>query len=198
MNKDIKQDILTAAKRLFNAHGYNQVSMRNIADSLGISVGNLTYHYKKKEELVEAVILTQHGAYKKFTRFKTLPDLDLFFRHVLDHQEKNTYYFRNYDQLAQLSAEVYALQKKVTGDLYDNLDYSFSCLAKNGLMQEDHIPHQKDLLVQSLMFLCTHGISMNTKNRLLCLWSLVYPLLTERGTFIYKTTIAPSLPDFET
>lgn len=54
MNKT-KRLILDTALKLFNEHGLAQVSLRNIADSMHISPGNLTYHYKKREEIVEAL-----------------------------------------------------------------------------------------------------------------------------------------------
>ena len=59
MKKDVKTDILETARKLFNEQGYNGVSMRDIAGALGISVGNLTYYFKRKEDLLEAVALRQ-------------------------------------------------------------------------------------------------------------------------------------------
>ena len=51
--KDItKSKIAQESERLFNTYGYNSVTMRQIADACGISVGNLTYHYPKKEDLL--------------------------------------------------------------------------------------------------------------------------------------------------
>ena len=51
--KDItKIKIAQESERLFNTYGYNSVTMRQIADACGISVGNLTYHYPKKEDLL--------------------------------------------------------------------------------------------------------------------------------------------------
>ena len=51
--KDItKSKIAQESERLFNTYGYNAVTMRQIADACGISVGNLTYHYPKKEDLL--------------------------------------------------------------------------------------------------------------------------------------------------
>ena len=57
MAQSTRQDILACARRLFDRHGYNGVSMRDIAKELDISVGNLTYHFKKKENLLEAILL---------------------------------------------------------------------------------------------------------------------------------------------
>ncbi|WP_294552892.1 TetR/AcrR family transcriptional regulator [uncultured Pseudoflavonifractor sp.] len=54
--KTTKELIRNTARELFNERGYRAVSMRNIADALGISVGNLTYHYPHKELLMEAIM----------------------------------------------------------------------------------------------------------------------------------------------
>ena len=50
--KTTKELIRNTARELFNERGYRAVSMRNIADALGISVGNLTYHYPHKALLM--------------------------------------------------------------------------------------------------------------------------------------------------
>ena len=52
MVENIKQLIAEASRELFNANGYQKVTMRQIADRCGISVGNLTYHYPHKEDLL--------------------------------------------------------------------------------------------------------------------------------------------------
>ena len=49
MVENIKQIIAEASRELFNSNGYQKVTMRQIADRCGISVGNLTYHYPTVE-----------------------------------------------------------------------------------------------------------------------------------------------------
>ena len=51
-----KERILAASLALFNERGYGNVTMRMIADSLSISVGNLTYHFPKKQDIVNALM----------------------------------------------------------------------------------------------------------------------------------------------
>lgn len=53
--EDTKQKILLAAAKLFEQQGYRKVSMRAIAAELGISVGNLTYHFPHKQDLASAL-----------------------------------------------------------------------------------------------------------------------------------------------
>lgn len=50
-----KTKILTAALHLFNQHGLVNVRLQQIANEVGISVGNLAYHYYSKEAIVKAI-----------------------------------------------------------------------------------------------------------------------------------------------
>jgi len=52
-----KDKILKCALRLFNEKGVSQVSLRTISTDMGISLGNLTYHFKKREEIIDALYL---------------------------------------------------------------------------------------------------------------------------------------------
>ncbi|WP_055444827.1 TetR/AcrR family transcriptional regulator [Lacinutrix himadriensis] len=51
----MKHKIKTEAISLFNLHGISNVSMKKIADGLGISPGNLSYHYKTKADLLATI-----------------------------------------------------------------------------------------------------------------------------------------------
>ena len=50
-----KERILEAARILFNQHGSDEISTRQIAAELGISHGNLCYHFARKEDIIEAL-----------------------------------------------------------------------------------------------------------------------------------------------
>ncbi|MDB0037728.1 TetR/AcrR family transcriptional regulator [bacterium] len=50
-----KQKILDVARELFNELGYGQVTIRMIALKLEMSSGNLNYHFKKREEILDAL-----------------------------------------------------------------------------------------------------------------------------------------------
>lgn len=53
--KQTKDKILEKSLMLFNERGVSNVSLRNIACEMGISVGNLQYHFKKREEITIAL-----------------------------------------------------------------------------------------------------------------------------------------------
>jgi len=50
-----KDKILQTSLQLFNKKGLTDVSIRDIAAQMGISDGNLRYHFRTKDELVEAL-----------------------------------------------------------------------------------------------------------------------------------------------
>ena len=50
-----KQKILLKSLELFNRDGVTNVSLRSIADNLEISIGNLQYHFKKRENIIETL-----------------------------------------------------------------------------------------------------------------------------------------------
>ena len=52
MTDNIKEKIAYESRTLFNTYGYPKVTMRQIAAACGISVGNLTYYYPRKEDLL--------------------------------------------------------------------------------------------------------------------------------------------------
>jgi AcrR family transcriptional regulator len=189
----LRQKILETARKLFGEKGYNEVSMRNISDSLGISVGNLTYHFKKKEDLVEEAVLARHENYQKPDAPKTLEELNDCFRGLLRHQEDNIYYSRHYKQLSQISEKICQIQKKVLGDLRDILEETFENLRQTGLMAPDMIPSQYEYLTQTILSICAYGIIWGGVNPLACIWSLIYPILTEAGKSIYHSKIEKSI-----
>ncbi|NQX92068.1 MAG: TetR family transcriptional regulator [Flavobacteriales bacterium] len=53
--KNTKSRILDTARIMFNIHGYSNVTIRMIASEMGISSGNLNYHYKTREEILESL-----------------------------------------------------------------------------------------------------------------------------------------------
>lgn len=52
---DTKDKIIQGSLQLFNELGFSNVSQRKIAEHLHISPGNLTYHFKKRDDIIQAL-----------------------------------------------------------------------------------------------------------------------------------------------
>ncbi len=55
-NKQTRNLIVDAADQLFYEQGFEHTSFSQIAEAVGISRGNFYYHFKSKDEILEAVI----------------------------------------------------------------------------------------------------------------------------------------------
>ncbi len=55
--KYTKKWILETALKLFNEHGSQAISTKRIAKEMGISPGNLYYHFKNKDEIIRAILI---------------------------------------------------------------------------------------------------------------------------------------------
>ena len=80
-----RERILAAALRLFNETGTASVSTNHIADALGISPGNLYYHFRNKEEIIRALFEQQFARWDEpgslpDDRLPTLADLQQIVR----------------------------------------------------------------------------------------------------------------------
>jgi AcrR family transcriptional regulator len=54
-SQQTKNNILQKAVEIFNENGTAAISMNALAESLGISAGNLQYHYHDKQEVIRAI-----------------------------------------------------------------------------------------------------------------------------------------------
>lgn len=60
---DTKARILDAALALFNERGSSNVTTNHVAERLGMSPGNLYYHYRSKEDLIRALFERLDGVW---------------------------------------------------------------------------------------------------------------------------------------
>jgi AcrR family transcriptional regulator len=54
--KSTRDQIIKAADQLFYQHGFEHTSFAHIAETVNISRGNFYYHFKTKDEILDAVI----------------------------------------------------------------------------------------------------------------------------------------------
>ncbi len=128
---DTRRHIITTARTMFNRYGYKNVSMRAIAAELGISVGNLTYHFPKKLDLVQGLLQDDLAVTLVSEPVTGLHQLEKIINNMLDSLQRNSFYF--------LDPEVFVITRSATRDnilrVHSQLDMAIDRLIELGLFQ---------------------------------------------------------------
>lgn|GEM_PF-6468068 len=146
-----RENILACAEALFRERGYNGVSMRDIADSAGIRVGNLTYYYPRKEQLVEAIFASHSRRMLTPERLETPEEFEAYFRHLLGVQRRTAFYFDSYIQLSQTSDYFYRVQCGRMAELRVLFRDGLARLAGAGRIAPERYPGELDDRVETLL-----------------------------------------------
>ena len=151
-----KQLIQETAVRLFNERGYDQVSLRDIAREAGVAIGSLTYHFRRKEDLLDAILADLHGGFEA-TLDRTLrgdallANLVDLFRANETNQTHYPFYFEDVTQVAQCSERVAEDARRFESDLYEYYRWCLDVLAEDGLLRQGYSPARLDALAYALV-----------------------------------------------
>lgn len=187
-----KERILDAAIRLFNAQGVSHVSIRRIAQELGISHGNLDYHYKNKGLILRAI-------HERMTRemddavFPPSPvglaHFDRLIGRIESFQRAYRFFYldlveitRRFPDVARRHRETYERRREEQRDL-------FRTWVEQGLMRPEIVESVYEDLSHTIWVVITFSLSERwifsdgpapppVRSRL---WSLLIPYLTEGG-----------------
>lgn len=184
---------MITARELFNEYGYKNISMRDIAKKLNISVGNLTYYFKKKEDLIEEVVMYKHRKYKGILLLKSLDDLNNLFLDMLNTQNENIYYFKHFDELAEISSKIYEIQLATLNKIEKILKECFEELQRKNLVQKVKPKSQIDNLIKCILTVIIYkpiktkdlNKQDNIDSIISCLWSMIFMYLTDEGKDMY-------------
>ena len=140
-----KEAIIITAQQLFHEKGYDHVSLRDIASACGISPGNLSYHFKKKENLVVAVMENVYeGAYHDIA-VGTDSTVSALLAHLTAQDERcqrYPFYFRDLLLLGESFPQIKDRQVRLREQNYFFYIRTFHALRINGYFRED-IPEKQ-------------------------------------------------------
>ena len=197
--KKTPRNILQNARLLFNREGVNNVRLQDIANHTGISPGNLSYHFKTKKELIQA-LLGQLRATSKEIRavhmgYLEKEDYLSITRSYLRFQIGHRFFYRDILDLISLvpeAKELYELQMNQVIAFAKNGMYlavgkglwrpethegSFHYFAKNvwailnSWLIEREVFGEEEVSMEEVMY---------------AIWEFHYPYFTEKGQEVYR------------
>ncbi|WP_420603554.1 TetR/AcrR family transcriptional regulator [Flagellimonas sp.] len=203
-----KKRILNVSRQLFNKQGYSNVTIRMIALELKMSSGNLNYHYKKREDILEALYFEMVADFddrintldqKDFTLEMVKNDIQSSMQRMVDY----CFFWTDLYNLLRLNKKIkthfdQAYQNRINGSIF-----LLNFLMKKGLLRNFEWPLESQFLAERMVnfgntwlyntFLYTKKVDAvyidKQANNLL---SMLYPYLTDLGKKEYKKL----LPDY--
>lgn len=111
-----KDRIIHIARDLFNREGVAQISTNHIAEAVGISPGNLYYHFRNKEDIIRAIcnqLFTQTGEMFQppTDRPPTLEDVQTWVRANFEVTWEYAFVYRELPALLQQDTELASLYR---------------------------------------------------------------------------------------
>lgn len=204
---ETKQKILSGSIALFNEFGIANVRLQQIADEIGISVGNLAYHYKNKEAIVEAICLNLQDELREIlSTYRLFPNLI-----DLDHQLSKYYEFVSsypffFNDLLEIKRLCPIVHQGISNDVCKMVSQFKRRLEFNsvrGVMKDEMIEGQFDSLARTLWsqvsFWHLHHSSSDQDSpaRLeefkMVVWSILFPMFSEKGRMEFEQLIVPIL-----
>lgn len=199
-----KEEIILNAVDLFNKYGITAVSTRDIADACGISLGNLTYHFPKKKDLILAAV-DMHQ--KERTQYPSAVNMDFVeFMDYMDKAEKlrikYSFYFDNFVDLSRMFKEVAIIQKRVHREVIVYFTKALMSFQSKGLLEPERCPGNYEDIACGINMTTAfwgHHVALTSSGpreyayQKKVVWAMLVPCMTEKGLAEYRQKIEPYL-----
>ncbi|MEL6945027.1 MAG: TetR/AcrR family transcriptional regulator, partial [Bacteroidota bacterium] len=198
-----KQKILNASIRLFNENGMANVRLQQIARDIGISVGNLAYHYENKKAIVTAINEDLHDEVSEilstYRLFPNLMDFDVQLTKYFKFAEKYPFYFLDLLEIERQYSDVYAKRQQYISKMVSQIRKRFDFNHQRGIIQKENRKGVYDSIANSIWVLITSWMpqeQVKGMNRNIhinqfkeAVWNQIYPYFTEAGVKEYEQLI---------
>lgn len=198
-----KQRILKVSEKLFFEQGIANVRLQQLADNSGISIGNLAYHFKNKEVIVEEVyseLLKELSALHSGEKvYEGLDGFDKYFSQMYKFQKENGFYLNNFWEIERTYPKIKKAWQRISNTMLLQLSKRITANVDSGNIKKEESSGGYDLLANSLLLCINYHIpqqilrSKPTQERLFksFLWNLLQPYFTSRGKTVFKKIINP-------
>jgi len=144
MSRDTRTRILVSSLLLFNENGEPNTTTNEIADEVDISPGNLYYHFRKKSDLVEALLLEFQADARQILRppeskQASLDDFWVFLHHLLELTAAYRFLLRDMESLAVAYPKVRNALKHFARGLTASFELYLRAMAVGGVIRPDDI-----------------------------------------------------------
>jgi AcrR family transcriptional regulator len=195
--KSTKNKILKESLNLFNTNGITNTSLRMIAGKLDISLGNLNYHFKKRND----IILYLYSEFsdeidRKFIEIMIKEKINIdealfFIKELMGSFFDNRYFFLDFSYIIRAYPTIRKSYKNMLEQREQQFPLLFSYLIQSGVLVEEMYRDQYIFLYKRLQiisdFWIPYSVINNQKKRkevingyLKMVLSEIYPYFSDK------------------
>jgi len=195
--KSTKKKILDASRLLFNQKSFSSVTIRMIAKSLKMSSGNLNYHFKKREEILESLYFEMSSEFEQrlldfpemeFSMNQLKVEIKLTMRRMIDYQ----FFWTDLYNIINFNENIKTHFHEVYNARYQNFMLLFEELRKNKIIKASIFKWEFQNLSEQMILnnntwlysIALYGGRINEsiiEKKANTMISILYPYLTIKG-----------------
>ncbi|MEM6263257.1 MAG: TetR/AcrR family transcriptional regulator [Bacteroidota bacterium] len=198
-----RKKILDKARALFNELGYSQVTIRMIATDLEMSSGNLNYHFRKREDILEALYVEMVEVFDN--RVAGLEEQKLSLAHMKSEVQTSMermiayrFFWTDLYNLLRANKKIRAHFEAVRKERLMGYQYVFNFFINQNLMKPASFEKEYQFLAERMMgysntWLYASGLYMHEKEETelvpeasFQLLSMMYPYLKASGKHEFR------------
>ena len=207
--KNTKEVILETSLSLFNSLGLSKVTLRTIAKKMGISQGNLNYHFKKREDIIEALYFqlvnnidnSMSGFQESKNPFQLLVSIS---QTIMSNFFEYRFFLLDFVQIMRENEKVKTHYSELSTQREQQFTMLFNILVENDLMRQEILPNEYENVYKRFQMLSEFWISdaeiHNSKitKKTISIYSeiltqAIFPYLTLKGQKEYHAIISGKL-----
>ncbi len=196
-----KTKILDTAVVMLNERGLSNVKLRDVSQALQISIGNLTYHYPKWENLMDDIFGQFQGDINQLYDFfpKDISEVVTYIERIYEIQIKYAFLFSNFYIFFQQFPKYKATEEDFFISRMKTMRDALERLIEKNYLYPAGCEHNYDMLVKNTWLILSgwYGFSMIFKDTkyaitkeefFLSIWNMYVYHLTDAGKKIVKKT----------
>jgi AcrR family transcriptional regulator len=194
-----KSKILEKAIALFNRFGYVNIRLQHIADEAELSVGNLAYHFKTKDDILESIYLKIEIEQKELlAELRLVPlfiNIDAHLSNTFQIQQRYSFFYSDTFEIIRAFPQIKRNYREYTRWFITQLENMLLFNMSRGAFADEKVKGlYKNLANQYWMstelWLYQNRIrgieDLNVENFKTAIWSLLIPYFTEIGMKEYQ------------
>lgn len=156
---------MTAAIELFNVNGTGEVSTNHIAKEIGISPGNLYYHFKNKEEIIRAIfdqMVADYNAIWSWANDKnefSFDDIRTILKKSFELEWQYRFFYRELIVLMKNDPELKMMHKHVQQHRIKQQSQLLHRFVEMGVLKGDRIEDHFDSLLKISWIISNYWLS---------------------------------------